>query len=281
MHIIINSPGTVVSIRNGIFCIVCGKEEQLVPPDKVKSISIAPGARITSDALLVAIQHEIDVFVLDGYGYPVGRLGSARYRSISTIRRQQALFTMDVRATAWVRDLIVQKIQNSLAVLMAFVSLDSFRDNSDYAVALSRIEEILQKLQTMRVDVPLSEVESTFRGYEGTAARSYFRLLQVLIPERWRPEKRVRRPARDPFNSMLNYAYGLLYTRVESALVRSGLDPHMGVYHRDAYQTPALVFDFVEKYRHWMDYVVVALCRAQAVDEDMFFEEDGAWWLTP
>jgi CRISPR-associated protein Cas1 len=54
---------------------------------------------------------------------------------------------------------------------------------------------------------------------------------------------RQKRPAYDPFNVLLNYLYGMLYTAVHLSLLKSGLDPYMGILHADRYgATPTLVF---------------------------------------
>jgi CRISPR-associated protein Cas1 len=43
------------------------------------------------------------------------------------------------------------------------------------------------------------------------------------------------------------------------------------------------VYDVIEKYRMWMDYVVVQLCRESAIEADLFtFDEDsGACRMEP
>jgi len=49
-------------------------------------------------------------------------------------------------------------------------------------------------------------------GLEGKAARSYFEAISSIMPERYRFAGRSRNPARDEFNALLNYGYGVLYS---------------------------------------------------------------------
>src|SRR5699024_8119722 len=95
--------------------------------------------------------------------------------------------------------------------------------------------------------------------------------------------KRDRMPAKDPFNALLNYAYGMLYSKVEGALIKAGIDPYMGVFHRDDYNRPALVFDVIENYRTWMDYVVFQLAKEEAIPLEAFEKQEntGAILLLP
>ncbi len=75
------------------------------------------------------------------------------------------------------------------------------------------------------------------------------------------------RPAKDPFNAFLNYAYGVLYSRVEKVLIIAGLDPYVGFMHRDDYNTKSMVFDFIEPYRIYADEVVFKLFSAKKVND--------------
>ena len=78
---------------------------------------------------------------------------------------------------------------------------------------------------------------------------------------------------------MLNYGYGMLYGKIEGALIKAGLDPYTGIFHRDDYNRPALVFDVIEKYRIWIDYVVFQLCAQEAMTDECFTQENGAFLL--
>lgn len=86
-------------------------------------------------------------------------------------------------------------------------------------------------------------------GIEGSAGRSYFTALAYLIPKAWKFKGRSKRPAKDGFNAMLNYSYGILYSMVEKACILAGLDPYIGFLHTDNYNKKSLVFDLIEPFR--------------------------------
>jgi len=90
-----------------------------------------------------------------------------------------------------------------------------------------------------------------------------------LIPEKYAFEARSRNPAKDPFNCMLNYSYGILYSSVEKACIIAGLDPYIGIMHTDNYNKKALVYDMVEMYRGYMDEIVSG-CLAQRKFKTIF-----------
>ena len=107
----------------------------------------------------------------------------------------------------------------------------------------------------------------TLRGLEGTAGRLYFETLSYVLPADYRFTGRSRRPAADAFNAFLNYAYGILYSRVEKALMVAGVDPYLGFLHRDDYNQLSMVFDFIEPYRTWVDETVFRLFSAKKVNQ--------------
>jgi CRISPR-associated protein Cas1 len=108
-------------------------------------------------------------------------------------------------------------------------------------------------------------------GLEGMAARSYFEALSAIMPEKYRFAGRSRNPAKDEFNALLNYGYGVLYSLVEKGCIIAGLDPYLGFLHSDSYNKKSLVFDVIEMFRIYVDETVVYLFSRRMV-KDEFFE---------
>jgi len=107
-------------------------------------------------------------------------------------------------------------------------------------------------------------------GIEGTISRIYFESINKLMPEKYKFQGRSRNPAIDEFNCLLNYAYGVLYSRVERACIIAGLDPYIGFLHTDNYNKKSFVFDLIENYRQWADEVVISLFAGRKVKDEMF-----------
>ena len=274
MHIVLNSFGASIRQEEGMFSVSTAAGKEVLHPKDVASITISKSARISSDAVLLAIAHEIDVLFVDGVGNPQGRVWSVKYGSVSEIRRRQVEFMYSGKALEWIRELIVEKINNQIAMLL------SLRSNSDETIsrrlssAINSLEDYKNKVRRA-VGEALSDLAPSFRGWEGAASRKYFQSLSECMPDSWRFKERSQHPASDPFNALLNYAYGILYGKIEGALIKAGIDPYMGVFHRDDYNRPALLFDVIEKYRIWADYVVIQLARQDAMTEECFKTESG------
>lgn len=279
MELILNTFGTYLTKDNDTFVVIHKDGKQRIDPQKLKSISISKGAQISSDAALLAIEMEIDVFFVDRSGKPLGRIWSNRFGSISTIRRRQLDFVFSTDAVEWIKEVLADKIDNQIGILYSFdVDTQSVvgRKLQSY---MNRLSDYKQKVMSAEALV-ISEISATLRGWEGAASRNYFKGINLLIPEVYQFEKRSQHPAMDVFNALLNYGYGVLYGKVEGALIKAGIDPYVGVFHRDNYARPVLVFDVIERYRVWVDYVVISLVMQGAIDDACYSQKaDGSVWL--
>lgn len=129
----------------------------------------------------------------------------------------------------------------------------------------------------------ISRVDSaeSLLGNEGSAARSYFGALAYLVsPSEFVPQGRTRRPPADPFNALLSFGYGLLHRDVLSAILRVGLDPAFGFYHRPRTAAHPLALDVMELFRVPMvDMLVLGMVnrKAFAVENDFVRAGEQVW----
>ena len=118
MEIVLNSYGAKLSINNGAFMLNNSTGSHRIPVKDVDSILVAKSAVLTSDALILAIENDIRVTLADKGGNVMGCVWSHKYGSISTIRKGQLIFTSSQDAVEWIKKVIIQKMQNQLAMLL-------------------------------------------------------------------------------------------------------------------------------------------------------------------
>lgn len=278
MELVLNTYGVSLHRENECFVVCNSDGKQKIPAEGIKSIQVCRGAQVTSDAVMLAIEREIEILFVDKGGNVFGRVWSPRYGSISTIRKGQLNFTMSEHAVGWIKDVLMQKIDNQQAVMLSTANEDSFTQNR-LQTALRRLEDYRNKIAAVEGQV-ISDVASTLRGWEGVASKIYFEQVNLSLPDEYRFSARSQHPATDVVNAMLNYGYGILYGKIEGALIKAGIDPYVGIMHRDDYNRPVLVFDVIELYRLWVDYVVFSLVKQKAVSEEYYsVRDDGSCWL--
>jgi len=278
MDLIINSFGTSLSRDNNCFVILHKDGKQRVPVQGIASIQIGKGAQITSDAVLLAIENEIEILFLNNAGEPVGRIWSPKYGSVSTIRKGQVNFSLSKDAVDWIKETILQKIENQQALILAMQINDAVTQRL-VDKTINKLDDYKSKIRTLTGE-SVSDIASALRGWEGLASKVYFDTLNLFIPEQYRFENRSQHPAMDIVNAFLNYGYGILYGKIEGSLIKAGIDPYIGIFHRDNYNRPILVYDVIELYRIWVDYVVYTLMAQNAVTDEFYsVKEDGSYWL--
>lgn len=110
---------------------------------------------------------------------------------------------------------------------------------------------LLKKLgkQYQPMEAYLYNVKSGDRtNMEGIAAQYYWKHL-------FEGFSREREGA--PPNNYLNFGYAVLRSIVARALVSSGLNPTLGIFHRNKYNPYCLADDIMEPYRPYIDELVV------------------------
>lgn len=278
MELVLNTFGTSLSRDNEGFVIHSKDGKQRIPAIGITSIQISRGAQITSDAVLLAIEREIEVLFMDRSGQPMGRIWSPKYGSVSTIRKGQLSFTFTKDAVSWIKEIILRKIENQQALLLLMIPR-SVEIEKKVRKSIDRLEDYRTKIRSVEGEI-VTDVAPSLRGWEGLSSKIYFETLNLFLPEVYRFVGRSQHPAMDIANALLNYGYGLLYGKIEGALIKAGIDPYIGVMHRDDYNRPVLVYDVIELYRIWVDYVVCLLLMQRVVTDEYYsVREDGSYWL--
>ena len=96
-------------------------------------------------------------------------------------------------------------------------------------------------------------------GGKGPFALEYARFVLVAKAS----SKDIR--AKDLFNAILNYGYGVLYAQIEQAIILAGLDPYAGFLHADRPGKPSLVLDLIEEFRQCRHLVERPMLGARIV----------------
>jgi CRISPR-associated protein Cas1 len=165
------------------------------------------------------------------------------------------------------------KILNSRRVLQR---LASNRDEPDATPALRRLQHLAESCRTA------ASIDS-LRGYEGTAAGTYFEIYGSFYPDGIPFERRSRRPPHNAPNAVLSYAYTLLAAEAESALHAAGLDPAIGLFHEPADRRASLALDLIEPFRAPVaDAMAIDLFSHGILSPDAHFRpHNGGIYLSP
>lgn len=267
MQLFINSPGTIIRQKDECFRLKHEDKSVDISPLKVDSIILSNKALISTQAVALALTHNIDVIFLDAYGTPMGRIWFAKMGSTALIRRKQLEASENSLGIHLVLEMVSQKMKNQIDFLKKLMHARPGKEEH-FLNGVRTIEKALEDLNHLEQD--LESARNTIMGLEGTAGRSYFQCLSKTMPEKYRFEGRSRMPAKDPFNAVLNYCYGILYSQIEKACILSGLDPFVGFLHTDNYNKKSMVFDFIEPFRIFAEQSAVYLFTGRKIKDEFF-----------
>ncbi|MFK7934864.1 MAG: CRISPR-associated endonuclease Cas1 [Saprospiraceae bacterium] len=269
MQIHLNTYGTYLHVKDQMFEVKYKKEKetrkQHIAAHKVKSIWVGQGIALSSEAVKLALRNNIDIVFLEYDGKPIGRVWHSKLGSTTLIRKKQLEASLGTAALSYVKNWLTRKLQRQLDLLQ------SFKKHRPQHLAyltdrMERIQQLQLAIQTAEAK-HLDNVAEQLRGWEGTAGRLYFGSLSHVLTKPYQFSGRSSRPAQDNFNAFLNYAYGVLYSRVEKVLILAGVDPYVGFLHRDDYNYKSMVYDFIEPYRCYADKTVFGLFSAKRVNQ--------------
>ncbi|WKN44264.1 CRISPR-associated endonuclease Cas1 [Tunicatimonas pelagia] len=269
MQLHINTYGAYVHVKDQMFEIRVPDEKKTakshLAAHKVKSIIMATGTALSTDAIKLAMMHNVDILFIEQYGKPIGRVWHSKLGSTTKIRKAQLVASMNVTGVKWVKEWVLTKVDNQIQFIKDLrkhrKQHHEFMDEK-----IGQIENLYLSIQELQGEV-VSDIADTLRGLEGTSGRLYFETLSKLLAKEYQFAGRSSRPAQNPFNAFLNYAYGMLYGKVERTLILAGLDPYLGFLHRDDYNQLSFVFDFIEPYRIYAETVVFRLFSAKKVNQ--------------
>ena len=232
---------------------------------------------VSLEALRWLADQDAAFVMLDRDGSVLATTGPVR-PSDARLRRAQALANMSGVGLRIAQELISQKLagQEKLA--------------RDGLKALSIAAAIAQ----FRKEIVTAKTVETLRVIESRAAHIYWSVWRNVpvtfpmkdlerVPEHWRtfgsrysPLTGSPRLAVNPPNAMLNYLYALLESESRLALAALGLDPGLGMMHKDSPSRDSFACDLMEAVRPNVDAYVLDWILREPLSRKWFFEQrDG------
>jgi CRISP-associated protein Cas1 len=200
---------------------------------------------VTAPVLHELMRREIPVSWYSGSGWFLGHTIGTGHRNVELRTAQYRASFDPAFCLRLARGLVASKLRNARTLL---------RRN---ARAESPPEAALGGLRRAARAAGEAKGLAELLGVEGNGAAIYFGSFAAMLgggakegePLRFEFESRNRRPATDPVNAMLSFAYAMLVRELTATLSAVGFDPYRGFYHQPRYGRPALALDMMEPFR--------------------------------
>jgi len=220
-------------------------------------------------------EHDIAISFLTEYGNFLAAIRGPVSGNV-LLRRGQYRMADDPEVTRKIAaNIVAGKLANSRVVLARVV-----RDHGE-KVDVAAIKSASASIDRLMEALPTAVDSDAVRGIEGMAAAEYFGVFNHCIIDQKQDfifNDRNRRPPLDPVNALLSFVYTLLSHDVRSAIETVGLDPAVGLLHRDRPGRPGLALDLMEEFRPVLaDRLVLSLINRRQVGPQGFKKaENGA-----
>jgi CRISPR-associated protein Cas1 len=263
-----------IGVKNN--CIVVESEKanlkRTLPIEGIENVIIFGDASLSSSCVKQLMERDINLTWLSSRGKFYGRLESTRNVNIHRQRRQFACGEDDGFCLALGKKIVKAKVKNQITILRRYQRSRQKASVTGVIDAMGRIMNLIERVAN----------RDELMGHEGMAARNYYQGLASLVEPEFAFKGRNRRPPRDPFNSLLSFAYTLLMYDVYTAAVNRGLNPYASFLHSIRKGHPALCSDLMEEWRAVLADSLALYVTGKGIIKQEFFDkpdQDGGVYL--
>ena len=263
-EILVTKPGTYLG-RTGERLLIRrdGKREAEVPFSLIRNITFLTTAfSLSGEFMLETAARGIPILIAGHDGRPAVRIGQPEMPAHELSMAQSALASTPAGLDL-ARIIVAGKVRNQMNLLQYFLKYPERRTGgTDFlgvtTAAVQSMDRVVGDVSRREFGADHELERNRLFASEAQAAIGYWAAVREMLW--WKPgfDKRVHRGAGDLVNSLLNYGYGILYSRLWAVLVRAGLNVNIGFLHKPQPGKAGLLYDFIEEF------------RAAAVDRTVF-----------
>lgn len=242
-------------------CVVKYKDglKKMIPIESLEGITVMGQSQMTAKCTEECLKRGISVAYFSKGGIYFGRVMSTSHINAGRQRKQCALYDSEF-AVNLAKRILSAKIKNQGVVLRRYEKSRNMK-----------LEEEPKMLNICRGKIETAKRIEEIIGYEGQAAKYYFRGLAKCIEKEFAFNGRSKRPPKDEFNSMISLGYSILMNEIYCKIEMKGLNPYFGFIHRDAEKHPTLASDMMEEWRAVIvDATVMSMINGHEISKDEF-----------
>lgn len=264
---VIYTPGSFVGTSSkGITVRSKGEILNKKPTHALKHLTVVgQGTVVSSNAIAYCMEHKIPVDFFDNRGKHYATI-AAPVMIDSSLWQRQSLLPLDNKIALASR-IISGKLRNQRNLVKYYHKYHKDKSGlleTIYPEVIARLDECVARIKdTNQMD---AEYRVELLAQEAVGAVSYWEYIRLLVADDGIDfYSRQHQGATDLMNSMLNYGYAILYSRVWNTVLTKRLNPSIGVLHAFRPGKPTFVYDIVELFRSQaVDQVVISLVQKGA-----------------
>ncbi|MBM2819828.1 MAG: cas [Nitrosarchaeum sp.] len=237
---------------------ISDKEEWFVSKIPYEKIVISGKGYVSTEAISLLNQNNINIILTDTYGNPVSFMNGAMVSNTAIQYRmgQYDTFRNPEKILQLQKWILKEKIQSQI---------NFFKSTEN-----PELQDGIIKLELYHSQIDSKTNLKDLIKIEAGSGRHYFLNYAKLIPEKYGFQSRrggglanSKRYASDIINALLNYGYTVLAGEIAKFVNGKGLDPYYGFYHKPDRSFQALVYDLIEPFRWLVEITVYKMANIQ------------------
>jgi CRISPR-associated protein Cas1 len=220
-----------------------------IPFFKITHINIqSRGVSLSSDIIEETSKRGIFLTFSNYNGKPYAMMYSPNLDSMIQTKRKQILSYETKKAVEFSKTIVKTKLKNQSNLLKYSIKNKKENEKEEIYKSIKLIEEKINEVEKIQSE-KINEVRNILLGIEGVCGKTYWNSFKKLLKDENIFNGREKRGTENPINSLLNYAYGMLYSVIWISIINAGMDPFSGFLHTDENGRPSLVLDIIENFR--------------------------------
>ena len=242
-EIILDRYGLYVSVNRGKIVVKeYGKIVQKSPINSITRVVIlSKGVTFSSYLVQECSKRKIDIDFINK-SKPYAQI--VYFNTVSNELHQKQITLIDSKKGLKIAQAIIKaKMKNQINLIKYYARYRELQDSQNF----EKLEQNIKMMESILQKVKNTKDRASLMGLEGSLSQVYWRSFGILIDE---PNfKRETLNAPDAINQALNYGYAFIYHRMQSALLKNGVNIYYSFLHSLQDNKPTLVFDMVEIFR--------------------------------
>ena len=206
---------------------------------KIDAVLIFGNVQFTTQSVHELFEHGIELAILTRTGRLIGQITSPATKNIFLRIEQFKKYSDENFRLELARTIVAAKIKNGVNLVRRF---SYNHPEIDLNAEIKGLNRWIDKVR-------MAENNETLLGFEGSAAKLYYKAYGKMILGDFEFAGRKKRPPPDPINAMLSLSYTMIFNEIASLLDGLGFDPYLGYFHRADYGRASLAADLEEEFR--------------------------------
>lgn len=245
-----------------------GIVQETIPLRRISEIIIMEKSTFSTALMTKCTENNIPLTITLNSGYYITTVkpDSKKYYDISYEHAKKYYSLTDTEILSIAKEFAGFKLNN-------YISMFKQRYVKELNLFIREIESYINRIHQA------GDIHQ-MRGFEGAIAKKIYQNLNGFINDTtFHIIKRQRRPP-DRINSLFNFGYYLLFSRINAIVRAVGLNPYLGFLHSPQDNFESLVCDIQELFRSRIDRFIIKLINLKVIKKDDFVETDKGYYLT-